>query len=181
MALFGKKRKSGFEGGGLVLFREVADAMRGESTLKQAGYLVKLVAPPPELRKGCDLAIEVPLVEQLAVERALVMRDVPYVSLVPLDAETPELSDIVQVKDFGETTMVKVANMKLTYSKATGVIVNTSGGGCPDIPFLHDQLVGKTLKEAPRPRDIGSTLCAMMLERALEECLALLRVKETVP
>jgi len=181
MALFGNKRRAGFEGGGLVLFREVADAMRGEAILKEAGYLVKLVAPPPELRKGCDLALEVPLVERLGVERALGERDVPYVSLVPLDAEAPQLSDIVEVKDFGETIMVKAANMKLTYAKATGVIVNTSGGGCPDIPFLHDRLVGKTLGEAPRPRDIGFTLCALLLERALEECLVLHQAEETVP
>jgi hypothetical protein len=33
--------------------------------------------------------------------------------------------------------------------------------------------VDKRLTEVPRPKDIGFTLCALMLDRALEECLAL--------
>ena len=45
-----------------MLFKEVADAMKAEKVLKEAGYLVKLVAPPPQPRKGCDLAIEINLV-----------------------------------------------------------------------------------------------------------------------
>jgi hypothetical protein len=31
----------------------------------------------------------------------------------------------------------------------------------------------KKLSEVPRPGDIGFTLCALMLDRALEECLIL--------
>jgi hypothetical protein len=69
--------------------------------------------------------------------------------------------------------MVKTGNMKLTFNKESGVIVNTSGGGCPDIPYLHAELIDKILTEAPRPRDIGFTLCALMLDRALEECITL--------
>jgi len=64
MASLERKRRTAFEGGGLVLFLDVADAMKAEKVLKEAGYLVKLVAPPPELRKGCDLALEVNVVEQ---------------------------------------------------------------------------------------------------------------------
>ncbi|NIN69444.1 MAG: hypothetical protein GTO63_33125 [Anaerolineae bacterium] len=65
--------------------------------------------------------------------------------------------------------------MKLSFDKASGIIVNVSGGGCPDIPYLHSELVDKKLTEARRPRDIGFTLCALMLDRALEECLLLWR------
>lgn len=169
------RRKPQFEGGGLVLFMDVQDAMKAERVLKKADYAVKLVAPPPELRKGCDLAVEVNLVEQPGIERLLKEKHAPYVSVTPLRVGTSELLGIVKVTDFGEWTMVKAANMKLTFDKESGIIVNTSGGGCPDIPHLHAAMMGKRLTEAPRPRDVGFTLCALMLDRALEESLSLWR------
>ena len=170
---FLKRRKKSFEGGGLVLFTDVPDAVKAEKVLKQAGYPVKLVAPPPELRKGCDLAVEINLVEQPGIERELRERDAPYVSVIPLKVGTSGLLEIVKAIDFGQWVMVKAGNMKLTFDKESGIIVNTSGGGCPDIPYLHAELINKMLSEAPRPKDIGFTLCALMLDRALEECRAI--------
>ena len=85
--------------------------------------------------------------------------------------ELDELLDVVKVTDFGDWVMVKAGNMKLTFAKGDGMIVNTSGGGCPDIPNLHAEMMGKILTDAPLPRDVGFTLCALMLNRALEECL----------
>ena len=173
MAFFKRKQKIQLEGGGLVLFMDVQDAMKAERVLKDARYAVRLVAPPPELRKGCDLAVEINLVEQPGIERLLNQKDVAYVSIGPLKVGTSELLQIVKVTDFGRWVMVTAGNMKLTFDKDNGVIVNTSGGGCPDIPHLHAELLGKQLTEAPRPRDIGFTLCALMLDRALQESLAL--------
>ncbi len=170
---FAKRKKFAFEGGGLVLFDGVQDAMQAEKVLKKAEYAVRLVAPPPELRKGCDLAVEINLVEQPGIERILNQNDVTYVGVRPLKIGTSGILEIVKVTDFGDWVMVKAANMKLTFDKKSGVIVNTSGGGCPDIPYLHAELVDKTLGEAPRPRDIGFTLCALMLDRAFEESLTL--------
>ena len=167
------KRKPFFEGGGLVLFEDVQDAMAAERVLREADYAVKLVAPPPELRTGCDLGLEANLVEQPGIERALKEKDAPYVSVVPPKLGTSPLLEIVKATDFGGHLMVRVGNMKLSFDKASGIIVNVSGGGCPDIPYLHSELVDKRLSEAPRPRDIGFSLCALMLDRALEECLAL--------
>ena len=171
MAFFKRKQKISFEGGGLVLFTEVPEAMKAERVLKAAGYQVNLVAPPPALRKGCDLAIEINLVEQPGIERLLNGKDVPYISIEPLKIGTSELLKIVKVTDFGDWIMVRAGNMKLTFDKENGIIVNASGGGCPDIPYLHAELIGKQLTEAPRPRELGFTLCALMLERALEESL----------
>ena len=172
-----KKGKGNFEGGGLVLFSEVQDAMHGERVLKAAGYQVRLVAPPPELRRGCDLAVEINLVEKPGIERRLGQNDVTYVEVRPLGAGASEILEIVRVTDFGDWVMVKAANMKLTFEKKSGTIVNTSGGGCPDIPYLHAELIDKKIAEAPRPKDIGFTLCALMLARALEECLLLWEAK----
>lgn len=161
------------EGGGLLLFVSVSRAMEAEKVLRDAGYIVKLVTPPLELRKGCDLALEVNLVERTGIERLLEHKDVDYISITPLEVASSELLEIVKVTHFGDWVMVKVGNMKLTFDRESGIIVNVSGGGCPDIPYLHAELVGKPLTEAPRPRDTGFTLCALLLDRALEECLLL--------
>ena len=172
---FLRRKRPPFEGGGVVLFEDVQDAMTAEKVLRKADYAVKLVAPPPELRKGCDLALEINLVEQPGIERVLKEEDAAYVSVAPLRVGTSPLLEIVKATDFGGQVMVKAGNMKLSFDKASGIIVNVSGGGCPDIPYLHSELVDKRLTEAPRPRDIGFTLCALMLDRALEECLVLWR------
>ncbi len=154
---------------GLVLFETVEDAILAEKVTKRNGILTRLVAPPPSLRKGCDLALEISLIEQAAIE-SLLRTKVPYVDITPLSG-TAELLSIIKITRYDGYTMVKAGNMKLTYEDNSGVVVNTSGGGCPDIPYLHLQLVGKRLEEIPRPRDIGRTLCALMLDRAAEGAL----------
>jgi hypothetical protein len=173
MAFLKKQNKVKFEGGGLVLFDEVQHAMLAEKALKSAGYIVRLVAPPPELRKGCDLSVEINLVEQPGIERVLREKNMAYISVDPIRIKTAPLLDIVKLTDFGEWIMVKAGNMKITYEKSSGIIVNVSGGGCPDIPYLHAELIDKNLNEAKRPKDLGFTLCALNLDRAFDECLSL--------
>lgn len=173
MAFFKRRTKAEFDGGGLILFDEVQQAMIAEKFLKSAGYNVRLVAPPPEMRKGCDLAVEINLVEQPGVERLLDQKDIFYIGIEPIRAGTAPLLEVVKVTDFGQWVMVKAGNMKITYEKNSGIIVNVSGGGCPDIPYLHAQLLDKRIDEVPRPKDIGFTLCALNLDRALDECLTM--------
>jgi len=170
---FLRRKKPAFEGGGLVLFDSVHDAIAAEKSLNKAGYMVKLVAPPPELRMGCDLALEINLVEQPGIMRTLDEKDVVYVGIKPLTVGTAPLLEIVRVTDFGRWLMVKAGNMKITYEKESGIIVNVSGGGCPDIPYMHAELIDKRVTEAPRPKDIGFTLCALNADRALDECITL--------
>jgi len=170
---FLKKGKRAFTGGGLVLFDGVQEAMQAEKVLKKAEYTIRLVAPPPELRKGCDLAVEINLVEQPGIERLLKEKAIDYVEVRSLKDSDAEILEVVRTTDFGDWVMVKAANMKLTYEKSTGIIVNTSGGGCPDIPVMHTELLDKRVDVAPRPRDIGYTLCSLMLDRALEESISL--------
>jgi hypothetical protein len=173
MGFFKRPQNANFEGGGLVIFNSVEEAIAAEKVLKAADYIVRLVAPPPELRKGCDLAIEINLTEQLGIERLLKEKTVAYVSIDPITVGTAPLLEVVKITDFGKWLMVKAGNMKLTYEKDSGIIVNISGGGCPDIPYMYAKLMDKRLDEAPHPKDIGFTLCALNLERALDECLNL--------
>jgi hypothetical protein len=170
--IFKRKKKLPFEGGGILLFEKVEEAIKAEKALKGADYKVKLVAPPPALRKGCDLAVEINLTERTGIERLFKQKDVAHIDIVPRKG-SGELLEIVKVTNFGNATMVKAGNMKVTFDKNTGIILNASGGGCPDIPYLHAQLIDKKLTEAPRPKEIGFTLCALMMDRAFEECLEL--------
>ncbi len=174
--VFGIKKKPRFEGGGLFLFEKVEDAIKAEKVLKSADYMVKLVAPPPALRRGCDLAVEINLVEQMGIERLFKEKNVNYIEVVPMKGGG-NLLEIVKITDFGDAIMVKAGNMKLTFDKNTGIILNTSGGGCPDIPYLHSELIDKKLTETPRPKEIGYTLCALMMDRAFLECLDLWKSK----
>jgi hypothetical protein len=165
---FGKNKESNADGAGLILFSSVEEAIKSEHMLKASNYEVKLVAPPPHLRKGCDLALEMNVVEKAGIERLLTDRAIPYLEILPLKGQG-DLLDIVKITDFGETIMVKAGNMKLTFEKESGTIVNISGGGCPDIPYLHAQLLNKNLEDAVRPKAIGYTLCSLMLDRAFME------------
>jgi hypothetical protein len=79
---------------------------------------------------------------------------------------TMDLADIVTTEDFGEWLMVRAGNMKITVEKSSGRIVNTSGGGCPDIPYLNLEFVGTSVDDGRRPKDLGYTLCGLMLDRA---------------
>lgn len=171
MPLFKRKKDTSFEGEGLLLFAQVPDAMKAEKILKNSGYTVKLVAPPPVLRKGCDLALRINLVEQPGIERTLKKKEAEYIEITPLKNENQEILGIVKITDFDNALMIKAGNMKLTFDRKSGVILNISGGGCPDIPYLYTELIDKKITEVPRPKDIGFTLCALMLERALDESL----------
>jgi hypothetical protein len=168
-----KPKKNDFQGDGIIIFRDVACSMKGERIIRSAGFEVKLVAPPQELRMGCDLALEVNLVEQTAIERLFKVNEVSFVRFLPLTNNPSQMIDIIKTTDFGKWYMIKSGNMKLSFEKASGLIVNISGGGCPDIPYLSAEMVDKTLRSAPQPRDLGYTLCATMLQRAYEEAMHL--------
>jgi hypothetical protein len=169
LALF----KSGKEGKspdrGFLVFNNTSEVIRAETILKKKGWDVRVMGPPPELRTGCDLVIEFPLLEQLHILRILEEKKVPPVDAVPVDSPLLKPVELLKTKDYGGYIMVRAANMKLTVEKDTLKIVNISGGGCPDVPYIAEELVGKTLSEAPSPRAIGHTLCAYALHMAYEE------------
>jgi len=177
MGIFGKKEAVTEGGKGLMLLREVPDAMRAEKVLRKAGFSARLVAPPLQFREGCDLAVETDIVEQVAIKRVLAQGSIPIVRMLPLGTDSIEPVSIVSVVDYGNAAMVRAGNMKMAFDKRTGDILNISGGGCPDVPYLYAQFVGRNLEEVSPPRDIGYTLCALMLDRAFEECLRLYREK----
>ncbi len=158
----------------LLMFGSVLKALQAEKVLKVADIACELLVPPLELRTGCDLAIaldsyEATFAKEVVEKAGLVITDERLNT-----AGTAQLSDVVTTHDFEGSDgknylMVRAGNMKITVERSSGLIVNTSGGGCPDIPYLNLMLVGKTLTDAPHPQTLGKTLCGLMLERAFDE------------
>jgi hypothetical protein len=154
---------------GILVFSHTSEVIRAEKALKSAGWLIRVMGPPPEIQSGCDLVIEFPIIEKLQVLRALGEARLAPLEVAPVSGPLLKPVDLFQVKDFGRYLMVRAANMKLTVDKETRVIVNVSGGGCPDVPYLARELVGRRLDQASRPRDLGHTLCGYALELAFQE------------
>jgi len=154
---------------GFLSFHNTSEVIKAESLLKKKGWEVHVKGPPPELRTGCDLVIEFPLIEQLNILRLLEENSIAPMEVVPVDNPLLKPVDLFQTVDYGQYLMVRAANMKLTIDKEALTIVNISGGGCPDVPYLGAMLVGKDLRQAPSPKELGHTLCGYALQLAYEE------------
>jgi hypothetical protein len=169
----GKKRKASTSHDGrdrgILVFEHTSEVIRAEKVLKRAAWPIRVMGPPPEVRSGCDLVIEFPLIEKLNIVRTLRLEGISPLDAVPVSSPLLQPVDIFQVKDLGKYLMVRAANMKITVDRETSIIVNVSGGGCPDVPYLAARMVGKSLAEAPAPNEIGHTLCGYALHLAYEE------------
>jgi hypothetical protein len=154
---------------GLLIFENTSEVIWAERVLKAEGWEIRVMGPPPEVRSGCDLVIEIPLIEEFTILRTLQKEGVLPREVVPVTSPLLQPVDLFHTKCIGRYLMVRAANMKLTIDRETATIVNVSGGGCPDVPYLAHEMVGKTLMEAPTPREIGHTLCGYALQLAYEE------------
>lgn len=154
---------------GILVFEHTSEVIQAEKLLRSEGWDIKVMGPPPEIQTGCDLVVQFPLIEQLNILRLLEGSRIHPLQMVPVTGPLLKPMDLFQIKDFGDFLMVRAANMKLTIEKQTQRIVNISGGGCPDVPYLAGEMVGKTLSESPRPLDIGHTLCGYALGLAFKE------------
>jgi hypothetical protein len=161
---------------GLLVFENTTEVIRAENLLKAEGWKIRVMGPPPEIRSGCDLVIEFPLIDELAVIRKLAEYDIEPLQVVPVNSVLLEPVDLLHVKELGRYLMVRAANMKITVDRDTKQIVNVSGGGCPDVPYLAERMVNRNLDDAPQPRDVGYTLCAYALQIAYERVVELCSV-----
>jgi hypothetical protein len=139
---------------GLLIFAHPTTVISVEELLKDEGYKIRVVSPPTQYRTGCDLCVEFPLAEESTITKLLITTG--------------------RKKDFGQYLMVRAANMKMTVEKKTKIIVNISGGGCPDVPHLATEMIGKRLRDAPNPGEVGFSLCAYSLNTAREEIIKMI-------
>jgi hypothetical protein len=154
---------------GILVFENTSEVIQAERLLKKSGWDVRVMGPPPEIQTGCDLVILFPLIEQLEIVRLLTSRSNAPLQVVPVTDPLLEPVSLFQTKDFGDYLMVRAANMKITVDKQSLIIVNVSGGGCPDVPWLAGVMVGQQLDAAPDPLEIGHTLCGYALGLAYKE------------
>lgn len=154
---------------GILVFDSTSEVIQAEKVLREKGWNVRVMGPPPEVRTGCDLVIEFPIMEELDIIRTLGKKGIAPREMVPVTSPLLKPMDLFNIKDFGDYLMVRAANMKITVDKRNLTIVNISGGGCPDVPYLAREMTGKALCQAPCPKDIGHTLCAYALQLAYEE------------
>ena len=56
---------------GLLLFAGTGEVIRAETLLRQAHFGVAVKGPPPDLRQGCDMVIEFPLLHELRIREIL--------------------------------------------------------------------------------------------------------------
>jgi len=179
---FGKKRRAPDEapasprGRGVLAFAHTAEVIRAEAALKAAGFSVRVMGPPPDMRTGCDMVVEFDLLREVAVRRVLAEAGLDPLAAAPVRAGMLAPVSLFSTTDFGDWLMVRAANMKITIARADLRIVNISGGGCPDVPALAELLVGRSLADAPAPLSRGQTLCAYSLELAFQEARRLLKV-----
>lgn len=160
---------------GLILFKDIRETIKAEEVLKRAGFDIRIVAPPPEVRIGCDLAIEFNVIDEMGVKRTLHEYNVRPLEIILLKDANLKPLDIIKEVSFGDYLMIKAGHVKLTFNRKNGEIVNISGGGCPDIPYLALSLIGKKLGETKRPRELGFTLCAYMLDKAYMRALEIFK------
>jgi hypothetical protein len=146
-----------------LVFANTGEVMHAEKLLVRHDIPVTIMAPPPALRTGCDMVLVIPLTQVFRALTELEKGSVPPLRAVPVGEGMLEPASLFQTKDFGLWLMVRAANMKITVEKRSGRIVNVSGGGCPDVPYLAARLIGRHIREAELIREHGRTLCGYAL------------------
>ena len=91
--LFKKKDKpeSGGSDRGLLVFENTTAVIRAETVLKEQGWPIRVMGPPPEIRTGCDLVIEFPLIDELAMIRKLSETNIETLQVVQVNSVMLEL------------------------------------------------------------------------------------------
>ena len=154
---------------GLVVFESTTEVIHAEQALKKEGIPVKVMGPPPEIQTGCDMVLQVSLGQVLEIKRVFKKYNLEPIEFVPVSGPLLRPVALFHARDYGDYLMVRAANMKMTIEKETLKIVNVSGGGCPDVPFLASLMVGQNLHTAPQPVEYGATLCGYALQLARDE------------
>jgi hypothetical protein len=149
---------------GILLYGSVQEVIQTNKMLESEGFQVRLVAPPPEVRVGCDLAIEFNLIEQEAIETTIKKEGCDPYKIVSTKEMLPDILKRSLIAEIDGYLMCKAGNMKITIDKHEHRIVNISGGGCPDIPYVAEQLYKVRIEEARNPIEIGNSLCSYMLQ-----------------
>jgi hypothetical protein len=159
---------------GILVFANTGEVIRAESILKAGGLSVRVMGPPPALQTGCDMVIVCSLSRIFEAVKLLEQDGPAPLRMTTAGDELLAPVSLFSVKDYGDWLMVRAANMKITAEKKSRRIVNVSGGGCPDVPYLAALLIGQNAGESALIKKNGRTLCGYALQLALEELAGIL-------
>jgi hypothetical protein len=78
------KTKESKKGKAVVLLKTVREGILAEKALLKKGYAARKVAPPPEYRKGCEVAVEIDLIKKEEIVKILIEYGIETQGIVPL-------------------------------------------------------------------------------------------------
>lgn len=78
MTAMNSQQKPRFKGDGIIIFSDIPMSIRAEKMLKNMGFTVRLVAPPPKLRMDCEMGVAITLAQKQDIERLFVEEDIQY-------------------------------------------------------------------------------------------------------
>jgi len=67
---------------GFLIFDHITTVISAEEVLKNEGYEIRVVSPPPQYRTGCDLCVEFPLSEEAAITELLNKTGLEFLDVV---------------------------------------------------------------------------------------------------
>jgi hypothetical protein len=108
--------------------------------------------------------VEEEIIRELTGRRLILPGQVHYV-----DYPLPVVENLTCVKEIAPGYLMAISNnIKVTIDLVNHEIVNISGGGCPDIPYVAHELVGSRLEDCPEPMETGASLCTYMVQLAVD-------------
>jgi hypothetical protein len=69
---------------GVLLFNTVREGIQAEHILLNNGYSVRKVGPPPQYRKGCEIAVEIDLSSKDEIVHILNQAHIEPQGIIPL-------------------------------------------------------------------------------------------------
>lgn len=84
---------------GILVFSTTSEVIGAEKVLKKSGWPVRVMGPPPEIRSGCDLVIEFPLMDEFNVMRTLQGEGLAPLEVVPVSSPLLKPVDLFTVDD----------------------------------------------------------------------------------
>ncbi|MCI5138728.1 MAG: DUF3343 domain-containing protein, partial [Candidatus Electrothrix sp. AR1] len=87
---------------GLLIFAHPTTVIDVEHILREEGYEIRAVSPPPSYRTGCDLSVEFPMEAEAAITKLLNNANLTPLDVVPITSKGMEPLHFVRKKWYGK-------------------------------------------------------------------------------
>lgn len=69
----------------VILLKTVREGILTEKALLKKGFYAKKIAPPPQFRKGCEIAVEIKLCDKEEIVKTLKLYNIEHQGIVPFE------------------------------------------------------------------------------------------------